>query len=102
LAREIFSDFEKTDLRTLHKLSLPEPPKDLSPQQAAQMEAFLQYSHLRFRHLVATVRTVPGSPSDVPANARITLSATQWQNIVDLHARIASHISSPVPEQQID
>jgi pSer/pThr/pTyr-binding forkhead associated (FHA) protein len=98
LAREIFGSMEASELQSLQKLQPPPLPKDLLPQQAAQMEAFLQYVHRRLRHLIATVRSAPASPNDVPTNARITLSASQWQNIIDLHAKITVHMSEPTLE----
>jgi predicted component of type VI protein secretion system len=98
LAREIFGDMEASELLMLHQLPPPVPPKDLPPKQAAQMGAFLQYLHLRLRYLVATIRSMPASSHEVPTNARITISAQQWQNIVDLHARISTYMSGPVHE----
>ena len=102
LAQEIFSGLKASELLALQKLSPPIPPKDLSPQQAAQMEAFLQYLHLRLRYLVATVRSVPVSPNETPTNTRITISASQWQNIVDLHARISTYMSTSALERSSD
>jgi hypothetical protein len=98
LAKEIFGDLEASELSSLHKLPPPTLPENLSPLQAAQMEAFLQYMHLRLRYLVATMRSTPASPHEIPTNARITISAQQWQNIVDLHARISMHMSSSAQE----
>ena len=98
LAKEIFGDWDTSELLLLRKLPPPPLPKNLSPQQAAEMEAFLQYLHLRLRYLVATVRSAPASPQEISTNARMTISAQQWQNIVDLHARIAKYVSSPVSE----
>jgi hypothetical protein len=98
LAKEIFSGMEASDLSALLKLPPPPLPKDLSPQQTAQMAAFLQYLHLRLRHLVATVRSTPYSPDEIPTDAQITISATQWQNIIDLHARISTYLSGSASE----
>jgi hypothetical protein len=95
LAKEIFNNLGATDLTSLRLLPPQVPPKDLPPPQAAQMEAFLQYLHLRLRHLIATVRSTPNSPMESPANVRITISASQWQNIVDLHARISAYMTPP-------
>jgi len=95
LAKEIFLGMEPEELSALQKLPPPLLPKDLSPQQAAQMEAFLQYVHLRLRHLISTVRSTPNLPNDVSTNAKITISAAQWQNIIDLHARISTYMSAP-------
>jgi pSer/pThr/pTyr-binding forkhead associated (FHA) protein len=100
LAREIFGNLEAADMLTLQTLPPPSPPSGLSPQQSAQMEAFLQYLHLRLRYLVTTVRTTPAPPGGTPTNAKITISAQQWQNIVDLHARIATYMSAPTSENE--
>ena len=101
LAREIFSGLSTPELVALQKLSPPPLPQDLSPQQAAQMEAFLQYVYLRLRHLITTVRSAPHSPNDIPTNTKITISAAQWQNIIDLHARISTYMSTS-PLDSID
>ena len=98
LAREIFGSMETSELSALQKLLPPLLPENLSPLQTAQMEAFLQYLHLRLRYLVSTVRSTPNSPHEIPTNARITLSAAQWQNIIDLHAQISTYMSSPALE----
>ena len=98
LAKEIFGGLETPELLILQRLPPPSLPKDLSPLQAAQMEAFLQYVHLRLRYLVATVRSAPALPHEIPANTRLSISAQQWQNIVDLHARISTCMSGAVPE----
>ena len=100
LAREIFSSMETSELSALQMLLPPILPEDMSPLQAAQMEAFLQYLHLRLRYLVSTVRSTPNSPHEIPTNARITLSAAQWQNVVDLHAQISTYMSSPALESE--
>ncbi|MDR0328447.1 MAG: FHA domain-containing protein [Planctomycetaceae bacterium] len=96
LAREIFSDWDESELLALKQLSPPSPPKNLSPQQSAQMEAFLQYLHLRLRHLVATVRSTHSahpSPHETSTNARISIAEHQWQNIIDLHSQISGYLS---------
>ena len=101
LAKEIFGDLGgETELLQLQMLLLPTLPKDLSPQDAAQIEAFLQYLHLRLRHLIATVRTVPSDPNELPMDTRITLSAHQWQNIIDLHAQISVLMNGPTLESE--
>jgi pSer/pThr/pTyr-binding forkhead associated (FHA) protein len=70
---------------TLHTLVPPELPNALGPGQAAQLAELLQYLHLRLRGLVQSVK-VKGK-SD-----RITLEQRQWQNLIDLHDRIASYL----------
>ena len=98
LAKEIFSGMAASDLLVLQKLPPPSLPTDLSPPQAAQLEAFLQYIHLRLRHLITTVRATSTSPNEILTDAKITLSAAQWQNIIDLHTRISTCISAPALE----
>jgi hypothetical protein len=98
LAKEIFNSLGTSELLPLQLLSPPTLPKNLSPEQSAQMEAFLQYLHLRLRHLIATVRSTPASPNESASHTKITVSAPQWQNIIDLHARIAAFMSTPAPE----
>ena len=101
LAKEIFGDLEASDFLSLQQLPPPSLPKNLSPLQAAQMEAFLQYLHLRLRYLIATVRSTPVSSHEIPVNARISLSAQQWQNIIDLHSRISTCMSGTMSESDI-
>ena len=98
LAREIFGDLEAADLLSLQQLPPPSLPKNLSPLQAAQMEAFLQYLHLRLRYLVATIRSAQASSQEIPANARLSISAQQWQNIIDLHTRISTCMNNAMSE----
>jgi hypothetical protein len=99
LAKEIFGQGgEETKLLPLQMLTLPTLPKDLSPTQAAQMEAFLQYLHIRLRHLISSVRSTPVLPDDSPAHTRISISARQWQNIIDLHAQISTLMSGQTSE----
>jgi len=95
--REIFDDLGG-ELLPLQMLSLPTLPKDLQPLQAAQIEAFLQYLHLRLRYLVATVRSAPIAQNEPLEDEQIMVSARQWQNIIDLHARISALLSSSAVE----
>ena len=95
--REIFGELGG-EMLPLQLLSMPTLPKDLLPQQAAQMEAFLQYLHLRLRYLIATVRSAPFPPNELSAESQITISARQWQNIIDLHVRISSLMSGSATE----
>jgi hypothetical protein len=83
----------------LQQLSLSRLPTNLTPQQNALLEEFLQYLHLRLRNLVATVRFHPEKLIDngVVTPSRVTVSAPQWQNLVDLHSRIAEMLSK-LPE----
>jgi len=98
LAKEIFGDMDASDLAVLQMLSLPSLPTDLSPQQAAKIEALLQYVHLRLRHLIRTVRSTPSPPTETQTDAKITISAAQWQNIIDLHTRISMYMCTPALE----
>jgi len=70
---------------TLHTLAPPELPENLSPGQAAQLAELLQYVHLRIRGMVGTVKGEPDSE-------RVTLQQRQWQNLVDLHDRVAAYL----------
>jgi pSer/pThr/pTyr-binding forkhead associated (FHA) protein len=70
---------------TLHTLVVPELPERLSPGQAAQLCELLEYLHLRIRDLLASVTV----KSDAE---RITLEQRQWQNLIDLQARLAAYL----------
>lgn len=70
---------------TLHTLMPPELPTRLSPGQAAQMAELLEYLHVRIRDLLASVRMEENS--DV-----VRLSLRQWQNLLDLQARLAVYL----------
>jgi len=74
----------------LHSLAPPDLPSSLQPGQAAQLGELLQYIQLRLRSLVQTVKKERGE--------RVTLDQAQWQNLLDLHDRIAvylRHIGDP-------
>lgn len=70
---------------TLHTLEPPDLPDRLSPGQAAQLAELLEYIHIRIRHLLATVET------DRKAT-HVQLDARQWQNLLDLQARLAEYL----------
>jgi pSer/pThr/pTyr-binding forkhead associated (FHA) protein len=72
---------------TLHTLVPPQLPTGLSAGQAAQLSELLQYIHLRIRGLVQTVHSKPKSEL-------VTLEQRQWQNLLDLHDRIAGYLRS--------
>jgi hypothetical protein len=98
---EIFRGLFKEELAPLHLLSPPDPPTDLPPHQLAQMMEFLQYILIRLRYLTATVHTEPsdtksknGETKEGEEEAKVTLSAAQWQNLLDLYARIAKYLES--------
>jgi hypothetical protein len=74
----------------LHSLLPPDLPSALQPGQAAQLGELLQYVQLRLRAVVQTMTKERGD--------RIVLDQPQWQNLLDLHERIAvylRHIGDP-------
>jgi len=71
----------------LHTLMPPELPERLSPGQAAQLCELLEYLHLRLRDLLDSVK-IKGDAEHV------VLEARQWQNLVDLQARLAGYLRS--------
>jgi pSer/pThr/pTyr-binding forkhead associated (FHA) protein len=105
MARRIESatlDFElnwedDADLQaTLHMPSPPDLPERLSPGQAAQLTELLEYMHMRIRNLIGSVKIKASSD-------RITLESRQWQNLLDLHARLSEMLGAiadpPTPEE---
>jgi hypothetical protein len=70
---------------TLHTLLPPELPERLSPGQAAELCELLEYLHIRVRDLLNSVKVKP----DVE---QITLEPRQWQNLIDLQARLAVYL----------
>src|SRR5262245_50751357 len=70
---------------TLHTLVPPELPERLSPGQAAQLCELLEYLHIRVRDLLSTVKVNPDGD-------RVTLELRQWQNLIDLQARLAAYL----------
>jgi hypothetical protein len=70
---------------TLHTLQAPELPDRLSPGQAAQLCELLEYLHIRLRELLGSVAIKPDAE-------RVVLEVRQWQNLIDLQARLASYL----------
>jgi pSer/pThr/pTyr-binding forkhead associated (FHA) protein len=70
---------------TLHTLQAPDLPERLSPGQAAQLCELLDYLHIRIRDLLNSVAIKPDAE-------QITLELRQWQNLVDLQARLALYL----------
>ena len=70
---------------TLHIPLPPELPEQLSAGQAAQISELLEYLHLRTRQLVQAARV------DDQAND-VTMSAVQWQDLLDLQAQLAEYL----------
>jgi predicted component of type VI protein secretion system len=71
---------------TLHALKPPELPERLSPGQAAQLSELLEYIHIRLRNLISTAQPDPHD------HDKMVLSLRRWQNLVDMHARIAEYL----------
>jgi pSer/pThr/pTyr-binding forkhead associated (FHA) protein len=77
---------EDSDLQaTLHILEPPELPDRLGPGQAAQLAELLEYLHIRVRRLLASVKVDEG-------DERVSLDQRQWQNLLDLQARLAAYL----------
>jgi pSer/pThr/pTyr-binding forkhead associated (FHA) protein len=69
----------------LHSFEPPELPERMSPAQAAQLAELLDYFHIRIRHLLGSV--------DVDRKAeRMSVDAEQWQNLIDIQARLAQYL----------
>ena len=69
----------------LHTLAPPELPDSLGPGQAAQVSEILLYISLRLRGLLQSVKPKPKSD-------RVTLEQRQWQNLIDLEARLGGYL----------
>lgn len=68
-----------------HVMDPPELPERLSPSQAAQLSELLEYLHIRLRQLLASVESER-------RGARVTLDFKQWQDLLDLQARLAEYL----------
>lgn len=71
----------------LHRLSPPELPERLGPCQAAQLSELLEYLHARIRTLLDSVQVDE-------KHDRITVGDREWQNLLDLQARLALYLRS--------
>jgi hypothetical protein len=71
---------------TLHVLEPPPLPDRLDPVQLAQLSELIEYLHIRMRYLLASVKM------DGESEQRVTLDQRQWQNLVDLQARLANYL----------
>lgn len=77
---------EDPDLRaTLHTLLPPDLPEGLGPGQAAQLSELLEYTHIRIRDLISTVKVDEDSE-------RVALDLRQWQNLLDIESRLAEYL----------
>jgi pSer/pThr/pTyr-binding forkhead associated (FHA) protein len=71
---------------TLHTLEPPKLPERLDAVQAAQLSELIEFMHIRVRQLIATVG---GETED----HRVTLDLRQWQNLLDVQARLAVYLN---------
>ncbi len=79
---------DEEDLQaTLHILQPPELPGRLSPGQAAQLSELIEYLHIRIRRLLNTAEVED-------AEEQVKLDTVQWQNLVDLQARLSVYLRS--------
>ncbi len=81
---ELAADQEREIQALLHAVSPPELPGSLHPGQAAELAELLNYFHLRLRGLISTIKKEKGE--------RITLEQRQWQNVLDLQARLGGYL----------
>ncbi len=70
---------------TLHIPLPPDLPEQLTAGQAAQVSELLEYLHLRTRQLVQAATV------DDEAN-QVTMSAAQWQELLDMQAQLAEYL----------
>lgn len=77
---------EDVDLQsTLHVLEPPDLPGRLDPIQSAQLSELVEYLHIRIRRLLSSVRATDEGD-------QVTLDQRQWQNLLDLQARLSSYL----------
>ena len=81
---ELAADQEQEMRAMLHAIVPPDLPGSLHPGQAAQLVELLNYFHLRLRGLLQTVKKEKGD--------RISLDQRQWQNLLDLQARLGGYL----------
>jgi len=70
---------------TLHIPLPPDLPEQLTAGQAAQVSELLEYLHLRTRQLLQAATV------DDEAN-QVTMSAAQWQDLLDMQAQLAEYL----------
>jgi pSer/pThr/pTyr-binding forkhead associated (FHA) protein len=68
-----------------HTMEPPDLPERLSPSQAAQLAELLDYVHIRIRQLL-------GSVESQRRGSRVSLDFKQWQDLLDLQARLAEYL----------
>jgi len=81
---ELAADQERELQSLLHAVVPPALPSSLHPGQAAELAELLNYFHLRLRGLIQTVKKEKGD--------RVTLEQRQWQNLLDLQARLGGYL----------
>jgi len=69
----------------LSALYPPELPQQLTPGQAAELSELIEYFHVRVRDLLESVEVQD------EAN-RVSLDFRQWQNLLDIQARLAEYL----------
>jgi hypothetical protein len=72
---------------TLHVLQPPELPRKLTPGQAAQLSELIEYLHLRIRRLLEVAHVDERS-----APEQVSLDLRQWQDLIDLQARLSGYL----------
>jgi len=70
---------------TLHIPLPPDLPADLGAGQTAQLSELIEYLHLRARQLVQS-----GTVDD--DEQKVTISLTQWQDLLDLQSQLAEYL----------
>ncbi|NOY40387.1 MAG: FHA domain-containing protein [Planctomycetes bacterium] len=70
---------------TLHIPQPPDLPENLGASQTAQLSELIEYFHLRTRQLVQSAKVDDDEK-------QVTLSLTQWQDLLDLQARLAEYL----------
>lgn len=70
---------------TIHILEPPDLPSRMSPAQAAQLSELIEYLHIRVRHLLNSVETEK-------SEEHVRLDMEQWQNLLDIQARLANYL----------
>jgi len=70
---------------TLHVLEPPELPNRLDPIQSAQLSELIGYLHIRIRRLLSSVQSAEDEE-------QVRLGVRQWQNLLDLQARLATYL----------
>lgn len=70
---------------TLLGLQPPDLPERLTPGQSAQLSEFIEYFHYRLRDLLESVQRADHAQP-------IVLEERQWQNLLDMQARLAQYL----------